>query len=76
MRTTLSIDDDLLLKARALAEHQQRTLGEVVSDCLRERFDRPRAFGERREGVLLLPDRPGPKVTLEMVNALRDVDGF
>lgn len=35
MRTTLSIDDDVLQAARAIADHTRRSLGEVVSDLAR-----------------------------------------
>lgn len=35
MRTTLSIDDDLLAEAKALAARTRRPLGNVVDDALR-----------------------------------------
>lgn len=35
MRTTLSIDDDVLEAARAIADQTRRSLGEVVSDLAR-----------------------------------------
>lgn len=72
----MTIDDDVLNRAKALAAHQNRSLGELVTDIVREKLDRPRFVGERREGILLLPDRPGPMVTTEMVNALRDDEEF
>ena len=37
MRTTLQLDEDVLSAARALAERQGRTLGEVVSELARSR---------------------------------------
>lgn len=76
MRTTLTIDDDVYFAAKALAVHQKRSLGEVMTDLIRKELDRPRFLGERREGILLAPDRPGPMITTEMVNALRDEDEF
>lgn len=72
MRTTLTIDDDVYFKAKALAAHQGRSLGEVVTDLVRKEMDRPKFAGERREGILLAPHRPGPMITTEVVNALRD----
>lgn len=72
MRTTLAIDDDVLNAARAIAVHQDRTLGEVVSDLARQALHRRPTAVRFRDGVPLLPDRPGPMVTLEDVNALRD----
>lgn len=72
MRTTLSIDDDVLAAARALAEQQKRTIGEIVSDLARRSLHRPVARTERN-GVPLLPmTNPAARVTLEMVNELRD----
>jgi Arc/MetJ family transcription regulator len=72
MRTTLAIDDDVLAAARALAEQQKRSIGEVVSDLARRSLRRPVARAERN-GVPLLPmTNPAAQVTLEMVNQLRD----
>ena len=72
MRTTLAIDDDVLNAARAIAVHQDRTLGEVVSELARQTLQKRETTVRFRKGVPLLPDRPGPMVTLEDVNALRD----
>lgn len=76
MRTTLNIDDDVLIKAKALAERQGRSLGQVVSDLVRQEMDRSKFKGVRRDGILLAPERPGPRITTEMVNALRDDEEF
>ncbi|MDQ1154406.1 hypothetical protein QE389_001605 [Brevundimonas sp. SORGH_AS 993] len=72
MRTTLAIDDDVLNAARAIALHQDRTIGEVVSDLARQALEKRPSTVRFRNGVPLLPDRPGPLVTIEDVNALRD----
>jgi len=73
MRTTLSIDDDVLAAARGLADRQHKSVGEVISALARQAL-RPEAAGQRtRNGVLLLPVRVDAKpVTLELVNQLRD----
>lgn len=72
MRTTLSIDEDVLIAARALAAQQRRSIGEVISDLARRSLDRPRSEGERN-GIPLLSPRPdAPPITLELVNRLRD----
>jgi len=72
MRTTLAIDDDVLMAAKAIASQTNRTIGEVVSDLARRALRPPASVGERN-GVPLLPVRkPGVMVTAEMVNALRD----
>jgi hypothetical protein len=73
MRTTLTIDDDVLSAAKELAERDRKTVGEVISSLAREAM-RPDAVPARtRSGILLLPVRPDAKpVTLELVNRLRD----
>ena len=71
MRTTLAIDDDVLAAAKAIAEQKNQTLGQVVSELARKSL-RPPAASKERNGVPLLPVRPNARVTLEIVNALRD----
>ena len=72
MRTSLSIDDDILVVARAMAKEQRRSVGSVISDLARESLRRPRATRERN-GIPLLDARSGSApITLELVNALRD----
>lgn len=73
MRTTLAIDDDVLAAARALAEEQHKSMGEVISDLARRSLAPPIPAPKFRNGIQLLPVRPGSKpVTLELVNKLRD----
>ena len=72
MRTTLTIDDDVLAAAKAIAQQQNRSVGEIVSDLARRTLYRP-APPSSRNGIPLLPVREeGALVTLEVVNALRD----
>jgi hypothetical protein len=72
MRTTLAIDDDVLAAAKAIAQQERRSLGEVVSELARHALVRPAPPAERN-GVPLLPHRgDGAIVTLDIVNALRD----
>jgi len=74
MKTTLTIDDDILDAAEALAKRQNRSVDEIISDLVRRSLGLSRPV-ETRNGIPLLPKRPGsPPVTLEMVNALRDED--
>ena len=72
MRTTLALDDDVLIAARAIARQQHRSIGEVISELARRALHRPQS-SMTRNGIPLLPrgdDRA--VVTLETVNALRD----
>ncbi len=73
MRTTLSIEDDVLAAAREMAAREGKSLGEVISSLAREALRPKRSTKRTRNGVPLLPLRPGSKrVTLELVNQLRD----
>ena len=72
MRTTLSIDDDVLLAAKAIARQQGRTLGEVVSELARRSLQRPVSCAERNGIPLLAACPDAAPVTLDMINALRD----
>jgi hypothetical protein len=72
MRTTLAIDDDILLAAKALATQQRRSVGEVISDLARRSLQRPQGGGERNGIPLLAVKTDSPPVTLDLVNALRD----
>ena len=73
MRTTLDIDDDMLLAAKELASVQGQTAGQVVSSLLRKALAAPRTV-RVRNGVPLVPKRPGASEgrTLGQVNRLRD----
>jgi len=73
MRTTLTIDDDVLDAARGLAERERKTVGEVISQLARTALAPPSVAGRRRNGLPLLPTKdPAVRVTLELVNRLRD----
>jgi hypothetical protein len=72
MRTTLDIDEDILLAAKALARDRQTTAGKVISDLARKGLTRPVKF-KKRHGFPQLPVQPGAGVaTLDLVNRLRD----
>ncbi|MGC2529964.1 MAG: hypothetical protein WA639_19625 [Candidatus Acidiferrum sp.] len=73
MRTTLSIDDDILAAAKELATTQRKSIGEVLSALAREALTPRKPSRRTRNGVPLLPVRPkAAPVTLELVNQLRD----
>lgn len=72
MRTTLAIDDDVLVAAKAMAQQQNRSVGEVVSELARRSLSKS-APPRERNGIQLLATKPGTApVTLDIVNALRD----
>jgi hypothetical protein len=72
MRTTLTIDDDVLDAAKAIAERRNRTVGEVLSELARIAL-RPPELRSVRNGIPLLPQGEGSHVvTPALVKALQD----
>ena len=73
MRTTLTIDDDVLAAARGMASRRKSSVGEATSSLARQALAPQVSKDRRRNGILLLPFREdGGAVTLELVNRLRD----
>jgi hypothetical protein len=72
MRTTITIDDDVLAAAKELAARQHESVGTVISALVRQALQ-PVARNEVRNGIMLLPVRADAVlVTPELVNQLRD----
>ena len=72
MRTTLTIDDDVLSVARKLADVKGISLGQAISELARTTLA---ASGQQedRNGISLLPRNAGAKgATMDEVNRLRD----
>lgn len=73
MRTTLDLDEDVLQAAKELAAMRRVTAGRVVSDLVRKALSPAGPVPKVRNGVPLLPHRPGGRiVTMKLVNELRD----
>lgn len=73
MRTTLYIDDDVLMAAKGLAARQHKSVGQVISLLARQALRTNLPVGNVRNGVHLLPVSAGvTPVTPELVNQLRD----
>ena len=73
MRTTLDLDEDVLQAAKELAEVRGVTAGRVVSDLVRKALTPTGPVPKVRNGVPLLPHRPGQRImTMKLVNELRD----
>lgn len=47
MRTTIDLDDDLLIQAKEIAARSRRSVSDVVSDAVREAFLRHRQARKR-----------------------------
>ncbi len=73
MRTTLSLDDDILAAAKGLAATRHQTLGEVISALARQALQPTRKPRSVRNGVPLLAATGNSQpVTAELVNQLSD----
>lgn len=80
MRTTLDLDDDVLIAAKAHAAREKRSLGSVISELAREALQRPATSAARtpqaRGGrFAVLPARK-EVVTVEHVRRLMDAEGI
>jgi len=79
VRTTLDIDDDVLLAAKELAKRQRRTAGEVLSDLARQGLRAPALYSSLGT-VSFFGFRPfssrGAAVSDETIDRLRDEAGI
>lgn len=73
MRTTLDVDEDVLLAAKEIAANRGTTAGRVLSELARKALE-PSHTPRVRNGVPLMPRRRkgSPRPTMERVNRLRD----
>ena len=75
MRTTLDLDEDILTAAKEMAEYRGTTAGRVISELVRKALHTSAESMPVRNDVPLLPRRPdGPRVTMALVNELRDAE--
>lgn len=73
MRTTLSIDDDVLSAAKEMAEIEKKSVGEIISSLARRALFPGESKAKSRNGVPLLRVRKGGhRVTSEFVRQLRE----
>lgn len=78
MRTTLTLDDDVLAAAKVLARQRRLPIGTVISDLARQALRLPGSATPQegvnsRNGLPVLPfRRDSLPVDLELVNSLRD----
>jgi hypothetical protein len=73
LRTTLAIDDDVLAAAKEMAASERKSVGEVISSLARTAMRPAPSSSATRNGVPLLPVRPGaPRVTSELIRQLME----
>jgi hypothetical protein len=75
MRTTLNVDDDVLLAVKERARREKRTAGEVLSDLARQALTGQHRQRDRaataRHGFQPLPRR-GAAVSNALIDRLRE----
>jgi len=74
VRTTLTIDDDILLAVKERARRERRTAGDVLSELARQALTgsrRTTSTQRRPHGFQPLPHR-GPPVTNSLIDQLRE----
>jgi len=71
-RTTLMLEDDAMRMAKAHAARHRLTLGEAVSDMVRQAADRPLVTDDRSGLRVVRLNRRSPKVSAALVDRLRD----
>ena len=76
MRTTLSLDDDILLAVKERARRENRTAGQVLSDLARQALTQQRGIDAQTAGEDFYGFEPfehrGPAVSNALVDRLRD----
>jgi hypothetical protein len=72
MRTTVDLEEDVLLAAKEIAKQRGNTVGQVLSDLARQALTR-RTPASKKHGLPQFPIQPDAGVvTPELVNRLRD----
>lgn len=72
MRTTVDIEEDVLLAAKEIARQRGKTVGQVLSDLARQSLTRKSPVS-KKNGLPLFPVRPDAGIaTLELINQLRE----
>jgi len=72
MRTTLELDDDLLATARQLARKQGLTIGQLISQLVRQSLATRAPLNVRNGVLLFVPKAGASKPDLRTVNKLRE----
>jgi hypothetical protein len=72
MRTTVDLEEDVLLAAKEIARQRGDTVGQVLSDLARQALTQ-RSTVSKKHGLPQFPVQPNAGVvTPELINRLRD----
>jgi hypothetical protein len=74
VRTTLDIDDDVLLAVKEIALASRVPAGKVLSALARKGLEPPKTRVKVRNGVPVWPSRPGRVVTNALVQKILNED--
>ena len=73
MRTTINIDDDVLAAVRRIAAAERMSVGAMISLLARQTLRPSPSSRTTRNGVALLPLRPGASIIIsELVRRLQE----
>lgn len=72
MRTTLELDDDIVQVARQLGRQRGMTMGQVISELVRQSLEPITSPRIRNRVPLFVPKTGAKKPYLSLVNELRD----
>lgn len=72
MRTTVDLEDDILMAVKEIARRQDVTMGKVLSDLARQALLHHPNLTHRNGFPLFPVQSDGGVVSLELVNQLRD----
>lgn len=80
MRTTIDIDQDVLLAAKDLARRQKKTAGQVISELARRALTQPAGAHSVKEPASFYGFKPLPRrggvISNELINKLREDDVY
>ena len=72
MRTTINIDEDILMAAKEIVKQKRISVGRALSDLARQALTRE-STTDTRNGLPIFPRQEhAGVVTLELLNQLRD----
>lgn len=75
VRTTVDLDEDVLMVAKHLAQEREESLGRVLSDLVRRGLQPTGKVSARRGAIPVLPRKSGARpVTTAMVKELLEND--
>lgn len=76
MRTTINIDDEVYIIAKHLAQTNNHSIGDTISELVRKGLDRELPKFEAEDFPIIPTRNTGKKITNEFINKIREEEGF